>query len=98
MYRVVMGEVGSTPHVAELFYDAGPKNAYDMLTSFLVNYPKLQVEPSKAFKISVAFFNLLKGEYHMKELFGLPCNTNESDVDQLVNEAVNHVLLLAETK
>ena len=91
MYRVVMGEVTSTPHVAELFYEAGPKNGFDMLASFFVQCPLMGLDETEAHKLAVTFFNLLKGEYHMKELFGLPCALSEKDIDALVSQAVDHV-------
>lgn len=92
MYRVVMGEVGSNPVVAQLFYDAGPKAGFDMLTNFMVNCPYMKVEKEKAHSLAVAFFNLIKGEHHMKELFGLPCNINSDEIEELVGNAAEHVL------
>lgn len=91
MYRVVMGEVTSTPHVAELFYEAGPKNGFDMLARFFVQCPLMKLTEKDAHKMAVTFFNLIKGEYHMKELFGLPCDLSDEDIESLVDQAVTHV-------
>ncbi len=79
MYAVVIAESKTNPEVAELFYTAGPQQATDMLQAQLqLAYP--QLSPRTVADLSYDFFNLLKGDYHMKSILGL--SSNMSKVEQ----------------
>lgn len=72
MYNVVIAEAKTHPEVAEMFYETGPKQATDfVMTCIQQAHPELDAE--KAHSLSVDFYNLLKGDFHMKSLLGLSC-------------------------
>lgn len=87
MYRVVIGEISTNPHVAELFFNAGPKQAMQMLARYLVEFcPSMGQENARY--CSMVFFNLLKGEHHMKSLMGLPGAMSKSEQTLFVDKIV----------
>lgn len=94
MYRLVIGEVTSNPHVAELFYQAGPQQAMDMLSQVLQKHPELALEKSQANYWTTAFFNLLKGEFHMCTILGLPYEMTEETRHTEVQKNVDQILAL----
>lgn len=94
MYRVVMGEVSTNIHVAELFYDAGPKQAMLILRDFLLQQQEINVPETQLRHLVMVFFNMLKGEHHMKSLMGLSCELSEQQQVNFVNLVVEDFLLL----
>ncbi|MCC2605016.1 TetR/AcrR family transcriptional regulator [Planctobacterium marinum] len=94
MYRVVMGEVSANIHVAELFYEAGPKRAMLMLKDYLIRQRELQIPESRLKHLVMIFFNMLKGEHHMKSLMGLPCELNETEQLAFVNRVVEDFMTI----
>lgn len=96
MYRVVIGEATNTPHVAELFYLAGPKYAIDSLSQFMRKNMYLSLSEDEAYYWSVAFFNILKGEFHMLSLFGLPFDLDTEQQLKGVTKTTDHVLSMIE--
>lgn len=92
MYRVVIGEATNTPHVAELFYLAGPKYGIDSLSQFMRNNTYLNLNENDAYYWSVAFFNMLKSEFHMLSLFGLPFNLDKDQQLEGVTKTTDNVL------
>lgn len=94
MYRVVIGEATNTPHVAELFYLAGPKYAIDSLSQFMQANVYLKLSANEAYYWSVAFFNMLKGEFHMLSLFGLPFDLDKDQQLKGVTKTTDNVLAM----
>jgi TetR/AcrR family transcriptional repressor of mexJK operon len=78
MYSVVIGESKYNKHVAELFYDAGPLHSVNLVSRLLVNHPSTQLSIEDAKDAAIDFFNLLKGDYHMRSMLGLDYEQNES--------------------
>lgn len=71
MYTVVIGEAKNNPHVAELFYRAGPLQSIKTLSTILMQFhPNLSAEQASG--LATDFFNLLKADYHMRSLLKLP--------------------------
>lgn len=96
MYRVVIGEVGSNPHVAELFYQAGPQKTIDALCHYLCHSEELSLTQEQSYYWTIHFFNLLKGEFHMRSLLGLDYQVSESQQTAEVDNVVNLFLSLVE--
>lgn len=94
MYRLVIGEVTSNPHVAELFYQAGPQQAMDVLSSFMQAHPELNLPKTQADYWTNAFFNLLKGEFHMRTMLGLPYVMSDQQRHADVRKTVEQTLTL----
>ncbi|XOV80770.1 MAG: TetR/AcrR family transcriptional regulator [Aestuariibacter sp.] len=94
MYRVVIGEVSTNPHIAELFYEAGPKQAMELLINYLLNTPSLTLSKADAVQLSMCYFNLLKGEHLMKSLMGLPFALSKEQQFSFVNKTVDNFMLM----
>ncbi len=94
MYTVVIGEGRNNPSVASLFYEAGPKRAISVATHLLVNEPELGIDDKQALEYSIDFFNLLKGEFHMKNMLGLQTSLPPQRAEAIVKQSVLKVLTL----
>lgn len=70
-YRVIIGEVNSNPRVAELFYQAGPKQSLEYLTKCFLKFTKQPISDEFAETCAVTFSSLLKSELHIKSILGL---------------------------
>lgn len=97
MYRVVIGEVGSNPHVADLFYRAGPQKSIDSLCQYLCESEELALNHEQAYYWTVHFYNLLKGDFHMRSLLGLDYQLTDAQQKQDIQNIVNQLLMLIET-
>lgn len=71
MYQVVIGEAKSYPHVAELFYQAGPVHSVELLTKLLMSHPQSALSAALARDLALDFFNLIKSDFHMRSLLHL---------------------------
>jgi TetR/AcrR family transcriptional repressor of mexJK operon len=96
MYRVLIGEVNSNPHVAELFYEAGPQYAINSLGTFIQNVPAYELSQEEARYWSCAFFNLLKGDTHMRSLLGLSFEVSKEQQIKEVQKVTGIVLTMLE--
>lgn len=94
MYRVVIGEVTSNPRVAELFFKAGPQHAIVLVSEYLNQHPELNLDEKAAYRWSVIFFNLLKGDFHMASLLGLDFALSPVQQEKVVANAVSHLCKL----
>lgn len=95
MYRVLIGEVNSNPHVAVLFYEAGPQYAINALGAFIhKHYQQLPAEETRYW--STVFFNMLKGECHMRGLLGLPFKISKENQSAEVAKVTGHVIFMLE--
>jgi TetR/AcrR family transcriptional regulator, mexJK operon transcriptional repressor len=91
MYRVVIGEVTSNPRVAELFYQAGPQHAIVLVAEYFSNHPELKLDEKIAYRWSVTFFNLLKGDFHMCSLLGMDFALSPVQQEKVVATAVSNL-------
>lgn len=94
MYRVVIGEATSNPHVAELFYEAGPQYGCKLLADFLLSLPPLHENKAQAHELALVFFNMLKADFHMRSLLGLPYRLSDKEQQAHVQQVVNHFMRL----
>ncbi|MGJ8680475.1 TetR/AcrR family transcriptional regulator [Paraglaciecola sp.] len=92
MYRVLIGEVNANPHVAELFYEAGPQYAINALGAFIENDPAYKLSQDEARYWACAFFNLLKGDSHMRSLLGLPFKMSKQEQIDEVKKVTDIIL------
>jgi TetR/AcrR family transcriptional repressor of mexJK operon len=96
MYRLLIGEVNTHPHIAELFYAAGPQATMDILGNFIQQSPQFTLTTKQAKYWSCAFFNLLKGEAHMRSLLGLPFHVNKQQQVEEVAKVTDRILAMIE--
>jgi TetR/AcrR family transcriptional repressor of mexJK operon len=92
MYRVVIGEFKTAPQVAEIFYRAGPQHGFDMFCEVLEQSEQPPLASSDKHRLAVEFFNLLKGECHMRNLLGLVTELTPEQEEVLINNAVQYVI------
>jgi TetR/AcrR family transcriptional repressor of mexJK operon len=91
MYRVVIGEVSCNPHVAELFYHAGPQHSLKALARCFQMHAEIALSDEAAQKCAISFFNLLKGEFHMRSILGLEFALSEKQKIEHVKFAISQV-------
>jgi TetR/AcrR family transcriptional repressor of mexJK operon len=96
MYSVVIGESKNNLHVAQLFYDAGPLHSVNLVKDLLMRHPEIALEESSAKELSIDFFNLLKGEYHMQSMLGLPFKQTTEELEVFARKVVAKTLKIAE--
>ncbi|TDF35488.1 TetR/AcrR family transcriptional regulator [Alteromonadaceae bacterium M269] len=92
MYRVVIGEINTAPRAAELFYEAGPQHSFDMLYYLFKEAGFTRLTQHESQRIAVEFFNLLKGEYHMRAMLGLDYAMTAEQEEDLIQRSVKHVM------
>lgn len=94
MYRVVIGEVSTNNQVTTLFFNAGPKQAMEMLMQYLQCQTDIPLPQHKIQYLAMVFFNMLKGEHHMKSLMGLPGRLAIAEQTDFVSQVVADYLLI----
>ena len=92
MYRVVIGEVGNNQHVAEMFYDTGILAGYRILKGFLCSKRELNLSEEKAHRLTIAFFNLLKSDFFMPAMLGLPFDDSPEHQETEIAWAVDQFI------
>lgn len=94
MHNVVIGEAQQNLQIAELFFDAGPVHSVELIQQLLQSHPEGLLERSEAYATAVDFFNLLKGDYHMRSLLHLPYQLNADDMLKLAKRTANTITLI----
>lgn len=96
MYASVIGESRVNSHIAQLFYDAGPKRSMDLLTHLFQDHPEAKLSELSAKELAVDCLNLLKAEYHMQGMLNLPFNYEKSAQKLLAQRVARKTLILKE--
>lgn len=94
IYRVVIGESAANPRVAELFYQAGPQHSLNMLAQSFKIFIQKPLSDEFAYQCAVTFFNLLKGEFHVKSILSLEFALSEQEQEQHVAYAIQHIHIM----
>ncbi|MDF2176660.1 TetR/AcrR family transcriptional regulator [Aliiglaciecola sp. CAU 1673] len=92
MHRVVIGEVQQSPQVAALFFQAGPEQSAKMVGQIMQKQPDFQLSEQEAMWLTLAFLNLLKGDYHLRSLLGLEFSMSKQKKEHLVDFAVKNLM------
>ena len=95
MYSVVIGESKNNPHLAQLFYDAGPLHSANLVKDLLMKHPQSALSEADARELSIDFFNLLKGDYHMRSLLGLAYEQKAEALQDYARKVVYKTLRIA---
>lgn len=89
LHRMMVANAGHSPHLAELFFEAGPRRVLAALAQFLREATKtgaLQVkDPEQA---AGHFFVLIKGMEHMRHLVGSSCSLVDFNRDRHLKSVV----------
>lgn len=94
-YRVVIAESKTTPHVAEVYYKAGPLRACKMVASGLQQVFSKQLDDTNALEMARLFMNLLRGDFHLLSLMGLPFALNTEEQRKHSEKCVDRLLKLS---
>lgn len=96
MYKVVISEASNSPNVAELFWRAGPLQSVETVAQIIRTNCLSEMSEAQARAISSDFFNLLKGDFHMRSILQLPSQLSESQKRCICERAHFQVLLMLE--
>ena len=92
IYQVIIAEARSNPHVAQLFYEAGPHARLNLLCDYLLASDAFNLNKQQARFWAMAFFNLLKGEFHTRGLLGLTYKRSKKEQHRDVELVVESLL------
>ena len=96
MYTVVIGEANNNPHVAELFYRAGPLQSVETVASIIHSYNSTELSDQQAMAVATDFFNLIKSDFHMRSMLRLPFELNETQQQCLCERVCLQITLMLE--
>ncbi|MCW8109766.1 TetR/AcrR family transcriptional regulator [Alteromonas ponticola] len=96
MFRIVISEAKNAPEVARLFYQAGPRKSVEDIALLFHNASKGSLTREDSISLAVQFLNLLKGDFHLRSLFGLDETLTDSQIKKKVAVSVNSILVLYE--
>jgi TetR/AcrR family transcriptional repressor of mexJK operon len=90
LHRTLITEGRADPALPALFYEAGPRRTLDEFAAFLrARNERGQLAVPDVQRAAGHFFGLLKGELHMRLLFGCstPCDSNdcEAHIDSVID-------------
>ncbi len=94
IFRVIIAEAVNSPHVATLFYQAGPEASLATLSSVIKKFGQGSLNAKVAQQLAVDFCALLKGEYHTMMLCGIQSPLKDEEITAHVNSAAEKILLL----
>lgn len=90
LHRMMIASAGHSPHLASLFFEAGPQRVLAAFEQFLreaVRAGSLKVrDPAEA---AGHFFVLIKGTEHMRQLVGCSCHGTPVDRDRHLKSVVD---------
>jgi TetR/AcrR family transcriptional repressor of mexJK operon len=81
--------------LAQLFYDAGPLNSVNLVKDLLKKHPQSALPETDARELSIDFFNLLKGDYHMLSMLALPYEQETEKLQDYARKVVCKTLRIA---
>merc|ERR1711974_239578 len=87
MYKIVISEASNSPHVAEIFWRAGPLQSVETVAQIIRSHCLSEMSDAQARAISSDFFNLLKGDFHMRSILQLPSQLSESQKRSICERA-----------
>jgi len=98
MYSVVIGESKNNPEVAQLFYDAGPLHSVKLVAKLLQDHPDSNLDETSSMDVSHDFFNLLKGDFHMRSMLNLHYNDMLADPSYRIKVVHKTLAIIAYVK
>jgi TetR/AcrR family transcriptional repressor of mexJK operon len=94
MYSTVIAEARNTPQIAKLFYQAGPQASIHSLGKLIYTMRGNKISQDKANELALDFYNMIKSEFHVRSLMGLPYSLDSERQNELVDAVVNKTLCL----
>ncbi|NQU60840.1 MAG: TetR/AcrR family transcriptional regulator [Rhodospirillales bacterium] len=99
LFRVIVGESGRFPELAQAFYRAGPETAVKSLAEYLLELDKaglLSIPDPKA--SAQRFFSLLRGDFYMRRLLDLAPQPTPKENEAVAADAVSAFLSIYGSK
>lgn len=94
IFRVIIAEAVHSPHVATLFYQAGPEASLETLSNVIEKFGEGNLDRHIAQQLAVDYCALLKGEFHTMMLCGIQSPLSDIEIDAHVRRAAEKILLL----
>ena len=94
IFRVIIAEAVNSPHVATLFYQAGPEASLATLSTVIEKFGQGSLSADVAQQLAVDYCALLKGEYHTMMLCGIQSPLEDDEITAHVDCAAEKILLL----
>ncbi|WP_394223009.1 TetR/AcrR family transcriptional regulator [Alteromonas gracilis] len=94
IFRVIIAEAVNSPHVATLFYQAGPEASLATLSDVIEKFGQGSLSKALAHQLAIDYCALLKGEYHTMMLCGIKSPLTDEEISLHVNSAAEKILLL----
>ena len=94
IFRVIIAEAVNSPHVATLFYQAGPEASLATLSNVNEKFGQGSLSSELAHQLAIDYCALLKGEYHTMMLCGIKSPLSDEEIYSHVNTAAEKILLL----
>ena len=94
IFRVIIAEAVNSPHVATLFYQAGPEASLSTLSDVIEKFGEGSLSRDIAQQLAVDYCALLKGEYHTMMLCGIQSPLQDEEIQSHVAQAAEKILLL----
>ena len=95
MYTVVIGEAKNNPHVAELFYRAGPQQSVQTVAGIIAKV-KPELSQLQAMSVATDFFNLIKADFHMRSMLRLPFKLSCEQQQSICRRVCQQIAVLLE--
>jgi TetR/AcrR family transcriptional repressor of mexJK operon len=97
MHRVVMGEAGTQPRIAALFFDSGPRQTMTAVCAFLereVAKGRLRIAQDRLAYAASQLLMTAIGTYQLQLLLGLRNSVEEEELGEHLERVVDDFLLL----
>ena len=94
LYRVIIAEATKNPHVAKLFYDAGPEASRNSLGEVFYLYGNGLLSRHESQSLASDFCALLLGDFHTRLLCGVQGAMSESEILAHVDMVVSKINVL----
>ncbi|NMH60019.1 TetR/AcrR family transcriptional regulator [Alteromonas ponticola] len=98
MFRIVISEAKNAPEVAQLFYQAGPRKSVEDIAHLFHKASKGLLTMDDSISLAIQFLNLLKGDFHIRSLFGLDETLSSMQIKKKVDASVNSIMILYQNK
>ena len=94
MYSTVIAEARNTPHVAEIFYHAGPLASLEALSRLLYQSSGDTLSKQNARLLAIDFYTFIKGDLHTRSLMNLDFRLTEEECEAHIRSVVDKTLCL----
>jgi len=94
IFRVIIAEAVNNPHVATLFYQAGPEASLETLSDVIETFGRGSLNHDLAYQLACDYCSLLKGDYHTMMLCGIQSPFSDEEIQSHVAQAAEKILLL----